>query len=90
MFSTRGILKTWYIQNPRDIQIPGISRRLVHSENEAYSEPWYIQNLGIFRTRGMFRTLMYSEPNETSMMERFARIVNGYNHNISFLRSMLL
>ena len=56
MFSTRGILKTWYIQNPRDIQIPGISRGLVHSENEAYSEPWYIQNQRYVQNPDVFGT----------------------------------
>ena len=58
---------------------------LAYSESEAYSEPWYIQNPDIFRT------LVYSKPCQTSTMERFAKIVEGYHYsrNINFSLSLL-
>ena len=49
-----------------------------------YSELSHIQNLGTYRA------LVYSEPYQTSTMERFAKMVNGYNKfcSISFSRSL--
>ena len=55
-----------------------VTQNLPYSEPEVYSEPWYIQNLGIFRV------LVYSELKaclcQPSRVERFANIVNSYNH----------
>ena len=58
---------------------------MAYSEPDAYSEPWHIQNPGVFRT------LAYSEPCQTSTMQHFAKIVNGYNYfrNISISCSLL-
>ena len=64
---------------PWYIWIRGIFRTAIHSE------PWHIQNAGVFRT------LAYLEPCQTSIMQHFAKMVNGYNYfrNISFPRSLL-
>ena len=50
-----------------------------------HSEPWHIKNPGVFRT------LTYLEPCQTSSIQHFAKMVNGYNYfrNISFSRSLL-
>ena len=48
----------------------GISRTLIYSEPEAYSEPWYIQNPAIFRMLGYSKFEAYSEPCRTSTMKR--------------------
>ena len=51
----------------------GIIRTLAYSKPGVYLEPWYIQN-------------QYSEPQvylescQISVMERFAKIFNGYNY----------
>ena len=62
---------------------PGIFQ--AYSELEACSEPWHIQNSGVFTA------LEDSEPCQTSTLERFANIINGYNYfrNISLSRSLL-
>ena len=57
----------WYIQsqhtqNQGHIQNPGISKTLLHSEPEAYSESWAFQNPEI-----------NSETCQTSAMERFEK-----------------
>ena len=104
MYIQNGLLvysQPWYIQ------ILDITGTLEYSEtpgifrNLAFSELRYIKDHGIFRTRGIFRTLAYSEHEEyselfqTSTVEHFSKIVNGYNYfrnynylcNISFSRS---
>ena len=57
----------------------------------AYSEPCYIQNPGIFRTMTYLEPEAYSELCQTSTMERFAKIIDGYNcfRNISLSLSLL-
>ena len=83
-----GIFRT--LHNPdifRNLVEPRIQNlgSVAYSEPDAYSEPWHIQNPGVFRT------LAYSEPCQTSTMQHFAKIVNGYNYfrNISISCSLL-
>ena len=51
-----------------------------------YPEPWHIQNPNHIHNPGICRTLAYSkseaylEPCQTSIMKRFAKIVNGNNY----------
>ena len=61
-FRTLVCSESWYIQNQRHIQNPGIFKNLVQSEPETY-----IQNREIFRTGGI------SELCQTSTMERFKK-----------------
>ena len=61
---------------------------------QAYSEPFvtltYLEPKYIWNQK-YIQNLVYSEPCQTSTMERFAKVVNGYNYfrNITFLRSLL-
>ena len=85
IFRTLVYSELWYIQNQGHTQNSGIFKNL------AYSEPDAVQNPGIFKTRSIFRTLIYPETCQASMMERFGKIVNGYNYfrSISFSGSLL-
>ena len=47
--------ESWYIQNQRHIQNPGISKTQPHLEPEIYTESRIIQNPGIFRTGGRLK-----------------------------------
>ena len=78
-FMTPIYLQPWYIWIRGIFGTRSIFRTVVHSE------PWHIQNPGVFRT------LAYSEPCQTSTMQHFTKIVNGYNYfcDISFSRSLL-
>ena len=74
----------WYTQNPGILWTRDILR------TRLYSEPWHtqnhkdIQNICIFRTVAYSETKAYSEPCQTSTMECFGKMVNGYNHFRSF------
>ena len=75
-----------HIQNPVYL---GIFKTMVNSEpwhTQNHSEPWHIQQPGIFRTLTYSEFEAHSEPCQTSTMQRFAKVVNGYNyfHRISF------
>ena len=67
-FRTLVCSESWYIQNQRHIQNPGIFKNLVQSEPETY-----IQNREIFRTGGILRTL--SNIYDGAIQET----ANGYN-----------
>ena len=57
------------------------------------TEPWHIQNLRHMQNFGIFKTVTYSkpeaysEPCKISAMERFTKIVNGYNQFHDFTKS---
>ena len=78
------------IQAPSDI-FRGLCNTEIFRTLLCSEPPRHIQNPGISRILACSEPKAYSEPCQTSMMERFAKIVNGYSYfcNINFSRSLL-